>query len=494
MRTTSKLITFVITITVIASLFVGCAPQPTATTAPTQAPAATQPPEPTATTKPTEPPAPPTAAPTNTPAPTATEAPKPVTLRYANWNLGTAAENNIQRQMVHVYTETHPNVTIQFVDMSAEGGWDAVLTGYAAKGQLPDVFMANNVPLYVQNGWLADLSDITKADKDWANIPQALKDAFTYSGKTLAVPAGQFIMGYFVNQDLYEAANLTAPEYGVSVDDFFAVAKQLNNPSKGILGLDEQFSIEGWFPSTVDKNLKYYGFDGTKMNYNSAAFKESVAKTAEMIPYTWQGLTDDQKKVFKSKGPWELFMNQEVGVRWDASWSIPDLVKNAKFNWDFIGIPGGNQAIVFDAMVVSKTSPNLEQSYDFAKWMTFSSEGYAKQAELAKAMGSGLNLPIAIDDASVALFKSFVDKPGVNQAISNLNGSLLESLAKVVPGYIQARWEGKPGIDIGTDKDVNIGYMLDNAPSGKFKFEDYSARLEEFANKIMADAAALLNK
>ena len=33
--------------------------------------------------------------------------------------------------------------------MSAEGGWEANLTGYAAKGELPDVFMANNVPLYV---------------------------------------------------------------------------------------------------------------------------------------------------------------------------------------------------------------------------------------------------------------------------------------------------------------------------------------------------------
>ncbi len=492
MKILSKLISLMIIATFVLGL-AGCAtPTPAPTEAPTQPPAATQPPpQPTATTAPTATEVPPT--PTAVP-PTNTPAPQPVTLRYANWNLGTAAENNMERQMVHVYTETHPNVTIQFVDMSAEGGWDAVLTGYAAKGQLPDVFMANNVPLYVQNGWLADLSDITKDDADWKLIPQALKDAFTYSGKTLALPAGQFIMGYFVNQDLYEAANLNAPEYGTSVDDFFAVAKQLNNPAKGILGLDEQFSIEGWYPSTVDKTLKYYSFDGTKMNYNSAAFKEAVAKTTEMIPYTWQGLTDDQKKAFKSKGPWELFMNQEVGVRWDASWAIPDMVKNAKFNWDFIGIPGGNQCIVFDAMVVSKTSPNIQAAYDFAKWMTFSTQAYAKRAELAKAMGSGLNLPIAMDPASVALFKTFVDKPGVNKALDNLNGSLLESLAKVVPGYIQARWEGKPGIDIGTDKDVNIGYMLDNAPSGKFKFEDYSAKLEEFANKIMADAAALLNK
>ena len=348
--------------------------------------------------------------------------------------------------------------------------------------------------VYVQNGWMADVTDLTKGDSDWAKIPKPLVDAFTYSGKVMGIPAGQFLMGYFVNQDLYEAANLDAPAYGITADDFFQVSKQLNNPAKGILGLDEQFPIEGWYPNTIDSNLKYYSFDGEKMNYNSAAFKDAVAKTTEMIPYTWQGLTDAQKKNFKSQGPWELFLNQEVGVRWDASWAVGDYIKSAKFNWDFVGSPGGNQCIVFDAMAVSKTSKNLQEAYNFAKWMTFSSESYKKQAELAKAMGSAPMLPVAMDADSVTLYKTFVDKPGINKALDNLNSSMLESLAKVVPGYIQARWEGKPGIDIGADKDVTIGWMLDNAPSGKFKFEDYSAKLEDFANKILSDAKASIAK
>jgi ABC-type glycerol-3-phosphate transport system substrate-binding protein len=476
MKNYSKMMVLVLIATFVASL-AGCGPAATTPAPTTQAP--TQPP---ATTE----------APTVAPA-TNTPAPAPVTITYSNWNLGTEADNNLQRQMIKAYTDLHPNVTIQIIAIDGSK-WDADLTAHAAKGELPDVFMANNVPLYVQNGWLADVTNLTTNDADWKNIPQSLKDAFSYSGKVLGIPAGLFIMGYFVNTDLYDAANLNAPEYGISADDFFAVAKKLNDLNKPVLGLDEQFAIEGWYPSTIDSKLKYYSFDGSKMNYNSTAFKDAVAKTTEMIPYTWQGLTADQQKTFKSQGPWELFMNQEVGVRWDASWNFGDWVKNAKFNWDFVGIPGGNQAIVFDAMVISKTATNVEAAYDFAKWMTFSSAGYAKYSELAKAAGSAPNLPIAMDDASLALFRTFVDKPGVNKALANLDNSILESLAKVVPGYIQARWEGKPGIDIGTEKDVTIGWILDNAPSGKFKFEDYSAQLETFANKILADAAALTNK
>ena len=432
---------------------------------------------------------------TAVPAATPTEKPKePITLRYANWNLGTEEENNIQRQLVKAYMDANPYVTVEFVDMSGEGGWDAILTAYAAKGELPDVFMANNVPLYVSNDWLANLTESTKNDADWANVPQALKDGFTYSGKVFGLPAAQFVMGYFVNKDLYEAANLDAPEYGFTVEDFDTAVTSLNNIPQGILGLDEQEFVMGWYANTQDSSLKWFSFDGANMNYNSAAFKAAVAKTGELKSYTWQGLSDEQKTNFKSTGPWELFLNQEVGMRWDASWSVPNYVQNATFEWDFVGFPGGNQALVADVIVVSKTSASVEESYKFAKWMTFSTEAYAKEAEFARAMSSAPKMPVSVDEASIAIYKEFVDKPGILMALDNLDNSVIESLAKIIPGYINARWEGKPGIDVGEDKDVNMWYMFNFANEGRYKYEDYAAKLEEFANKILADAKAELNK
>ncbi len=473
MKKHALLITFVIASILVASL-VGCGPKPTEEPEPTPEPEVTD--EPTA--EPTEEPA-----------------PEPITLRYANWNLGTEEENNIQRQLIAAYTELYPHVTIEIVDMSAEGGWEANLTAYAAKGELPDVFAANNVPLYVKNGWLADLTEPTSTDADWANVPQALKDAFTYSGVVYGMPSAMFIMGYWVNQDLYEAANLDAPAYGISVDDFFAVAEELNDPANGVLGLDEQEFVMGWYANTQDPNLKWFSFDGTHMNYNSAAFKAAVAKTGEIKPLTWQGLTDEQKANFISgaTGIWDAFLNQEVGVRWDASWNVPGWLTNATFNWDFVGIPGGNQALVFDMMGVSSTAANLQEAYNFAKWMSFSSQAWAVEAELATAAGSAPKMPLSTDPAALEQYKAYVDKPGINAALANLDNSLLESLAKVIPGYINARWEGKPGIDIGEDKDVNMWFMFNFANDGRYKYEDYSAQLETFANQILDDAKAELN-
>jgi multiple sugar transport system substrate-binding protein len=259
--------------------------------------------------------------------------------------------------------------------------------------------------------------------------------------------------------------------------------------------LDEMEPILGWYPSTHDSDLAWFGYDGEHMNYNSPAFKAAVETAVEMLTHTWQGLSDEQKTAFTAQGPWELFLNQESGVRWDGGWAVPSYVQSATFNWDFLGIPGGNQAMVTDILVVSTTAADQQAAYDFAKWMSFSSEGYATEAQLAADAGSvPTRMPVSVNADSIDLYMSFVgEKPGLRQALENLDNSLVESLAKIVPGYINARWEGKPGIDVGDNLDVNMWFMFNGIASGAYKYEDYSAQLEEFANNILDDAHAALS-
>ena len=486
MKNYVKLITLMIIATFVAGL-VGCAPTATTTV-----------PEPTKETvaEPTKEPMP---EPTKEPEPTAEPTPEPtevvlepVTIRYMAHNLGTEEENNAERQMIAAYMEMYPHVTIEIVDQAAvEGGWEANLTAYAAKGELPDVFSAFGLPLYIKNGWMADLTEVVAADADWQLIPESLRNAVLYDGAVSGVPSGQFIGGFIVNTDLFEAANLDAPTYGFSLEEFEDAVMGLSNPAEGVLGFDELYHILGWYPNAADPSLGWFSYDGEKVNYNSAAFKEAMAKTAELAPYAWDTLTDEQKTNFKSVGPWELLNNSEVGLKWDFSWAFSGVKQNATFAWDFIGIPGGNQAYVFDFIGVGKTTANLEEAYKFAKWMGFSPEAYAKRVEIAKAAGSVPNMPVAVDDASLAMYTEFFpDQPGIAAALANLDNSILESVQKVVPGFVNARWEGKTGIVIDGEEIQRIDWFWSYANFSKFKFEDYSAQLEEFANKVLADAKA----
>jgi ABC-type glycerol-3-phosphate transport system substrate-binding protein len=176
--------------------------------------------------------------------------------------------------MIAAYMELNPNVTIELVDMAGEGGWEAILTAYAAKGEFPDVYSAFNLPLYIQNEWLADLTEVVAADADWAMIPEALRESVMYNDIVYGVPSAQFIVGYIVNKDLYEAGNLDAPEYGWTLEQFDAAVKALNNPNGSVLGLDEIGPILGWYPNAIDPDLKWFSFDGEKMNYNLQPLKK----------------------------------------------------------------------------------------------------------------------------------------------------------------------------------------------------------------------------
>jgi hypothetical protein len=102
-------------------------------------------------------------------------------------------------------------------------------------------------------------------------------------------------------------------------------------------------------------------------------------------------------------------------------------------------------------------------------------------------------MPVAIDEASLELYKEFVDnKPGVLAALNNLDNSLIESLAKAVPGYINARWEGKPGLTIGDQTDPNMWWMFWATMNNTYNYTDYSAQLETFANNLLDDAREAL--
>jgi len=89
----------------------------------------------------------------------------------------------------------------------------------AARGELPDVWMVDHGPYYVAQGWTADLTALTAADPDWQFVSSKVREYMTLNDKVTFLPTAQYLQGYWVNTDLYEAANLDAPTYGMSVDD-----------------------------------------------------------------------------------------------------------------------------------------------------------------------------------------------------------------------------------------------------------------------------------
>lgn len=414
-----------------------------------------------------------------------------VQITYTNWNLGTEEENNIERRMIEEYEKQNPNVDIVIADYIDTSDYGNSLTTAAAGGKLPDVVMLQNIPTGLSNEWLMDITEFTKDDADWKKISEPVREATKAGEGTYAVPAGQFLVGYMVNKDLFEKENVKSLELGYTLEEFEAAIKAMSQPSKNIIGLANELEIVEWYAAVKNDNTNWYTYDGEKYNLTDAAHKEGLLKANSYAKngYVYESLAEDVRSTFNGAHSQEVWLNGQIAVRYDGTWSANDL-KNANFDYEFVGLPGGKNVIVNDFMGVSKNSANAEEAYNFAKWMTFSKEGTLKRVELCEANDLAWgSLPILNDSEVNDKFFAWNNIEGVQEAYENLDNSIVEGV-KVIPGYLQSRWEAPTGIKIGDKENVNLSDLVFDMVRGTTNVEDYISQINDLANKSLEDAKA----
>ncbi len=406
---------------------------------------------------------------------------EPVTITYANWNLGTAEENNLERQMIKAFEESHPNVKIQIDDTIDYGKYEDSLTAAAAAGKLPDVLMLTRIPFALSNDWLYNLNEFTANDSDWANLPKPLEQATHYGSGVYAVPAGMFFFGYYVNDDIFTKENVQPLSFSPTWDQFMAAVKATNNPKDGIVGLAEEVQLPEFYPSSVNPKLGWYTWDGEKYNLNDPSFVEAIKKARELFQgkYVYDSLTDEQKKQYNAGWFGDVWNQGKIAIRWDGTWSMNDFSK-LNFKSRFIGVPGGRIPVVGDFMGVSKSTQHPKEAYEFAKFMTFGKDGILKRMEL-NTSGQWVSLPLTTDKDILDQYFAMNKYEGLKEAFANVDNGIMEGF-KFVPGYIKSRWEAPSGIKVGDKDNANLADVVWDSMRGKTKIEDYVDQINKIAN------------
>ncbi|RLQ96623.1 ABC transporter substrate-binding protein [Falsibacillus albus] len=417
----------------------------------------------------------------------------PVTISFASWTLGTEKEQNLERLMIKAFEEKNPDIKVKIDESISTSDWNGTLSAAASGGKMPDVFALPQIPLALSNNWLMDITKMTEKDKDFAKISKAVRDSATYNGKVYAVPYAQHFLGYFVNKDLFNDANLDYPEYGPSLQEFTDAVKKVTNINKGIAGLNNPFSISDWYPAAANKDMGWYTYKDGQYSLDSKEFIKGVnlAKEFATNGYTYETLTDEQKANFKGENPEEVWLQGGVAVKWDGTWAAP---QDASFDWDFIGIPGGRTVVTNDFVGISKSSKHPEEAYKFAKWMSFGKEGFMKRMKIADEKGKMMNtLPVSTDKDVLDEFFSIQDVPGIRTAYDNLDNAIVEPV-KIIPGYVDARFEGQTGVKAGDNENATVGQLMDSFVKGDLKVEDYAKQLDQMADQKTKEAMDSLNK
>lgn len=407
-----------------------------------------------------------------------------ITIKYAAWNLDALEKNSVERQMIDSFNKKHTNIKVE-IDENFVKNYDDALAAAAGRRTLPDVFMYVSNPQAEANGWCSDLTDIVNKDKEWTNIPIALRKAVQIKGKIIAVPMNMYLDGYYYNEDLFKAQKVSFPNNNFSVKNFEDIVSEMTDISKGCIGLADESSIIDWYPAAVNKKLGWYTWDGGKFNLNSSEFKAGVnmAKDIFVKKLTYANLSEEEKKKLKGSTDWEAWTHGTVAMKFDGSWNSSSY-STLPFKVGFAGLPGGRSCIVPDFLFISKNSKHPKEAYEFAKFMSaYSLEGFTERMELSKKANTIVtSLPMIKDNKTIDEYFSNIKIDGLKEEYNKFEADNYLEGVKILPGYGEARWNYTTNIKVGNVGNAKIGDVLINTFRGSLKIEDIADQLNSYAN------------
>lgn len=329
--------------------------------------------------------------------------PKKTTVQFASW--GSESEIKILKPLLNKFEQENPDIKIDFLHIP-QNYFQKIHLLFASNTS-PDVIFINNqyLPVYANAGVLEDLSDKDSHFSYDEFYPESLM-ALSWNGKIYAVPRDVSTLLIFYNKDIFDRYNVPYPKKNWTMDEFLRTAQKLTHrPDVFGISFEEEplFYLPyltvngGGFESGVFENIESRSslafYAGLRNKYHVAPLKEESA-SATMA---------------------QMFLQEKLGMHLSGRWLVPKYREEAKFDWDVVEFPAGNNGNVvpLDASgwAVSKSSRHKKEALMLIKYL--SSEACSK--EFTK---SGLIVPARID---TAISKVFLDGQKPENAIAFLN-------------------------------------------------------------------------
>lgn len=434
-------------------------------------------------------------------------------LRIISWNMGTEAQNNLNRRMIKEFEKLHPDYRVTVEQPGSN--YAETLQGLAGQGQLPDVIMLTNLPYGLKERYVLELTDIAAADPDWNSIPAPLREAATFNGRVFAVPAEMHMWGLYINQTVFHNANLDPLDVNPTVADFKEAVDQLNKPAEKIASYNDEAEMINWFPAALDQTVGYYTWDGERFNLDGDAFSETLRYMQEI------------RTGKKSFGAWDADLKEAAGTV-DELWNNNGLAmyynsssarmglrygetNEVQFKGDmkFVGLPGGRNVMVPDIWGISKGTKHAQMAYELAKWLSFSSEGTLKRLELDKAaIAAGgkqefLSMPLTNDPDVLTAYFDNEETAGMREVYESLSRGVVEPV-KTLPGYNECRWTLNTGKQYQYENadgekvlrtNATVGELFDDIwKYGALQWADVKTDLNKLVNSGQKNASTALNR
>jgi ABC-type glycerol-3-phosphate transport system substrate-binding protein len=356
---------------------------------------------------------------------------EPVTLKFISWK-------DSYNELYALFNQKYPWITIEQIPVNSQPIMEIIATLEAAGTPADVTEIDQDLISFDQNGLVEDLTPYIEKDLIFQDVtfPNGFFDTMTYNNKKLAVPMVDVPMWILVNKDLLAKNGLEMPSNDWTYDDFRDIAKKLTNPDAGEYGLTTQPEFQMRLLSTKAiadghaANLQYMNEDLTQSVMNSPDVINDVKWLQEFV--TKDGSLLSNAAATEQGDVTRDFINGKTGFAIGGDWVLPNLKKNANFEWDVLPFPKGKVSqpgyTIYGPLALLAGSKHKEEAF---LWLSFQ---FTKEAQKWK-IDQGANASV-IDDELTAYYEQTPMWQGKNIAAVQL----AKENAKIQPGVTIPGW------------------------------------------------------
>jgi multiple sugar transport system substrate-binding protein len=397
--------------------------------------------------------------------------------------------------MIERFMLDNPHILIEVVETVDYDNFLQSLHGLAAQGNLPDLIALSDMPEVLAGGFLMDISSLALADPEWRNIPANVADTLGRGG-IFAIPFGLYAYGFYVNDEMFDNAGIERLQVGFSFAEMMEAVKALTDPGNGMIGLSDIDFFPDWIPYYLSDYLGHYTWDGTRFNFDSPEFIQGVEWCAELIKgrYTLSAFDDDDWEAMNAGWFGDLWQDGRLALAFEPTWWM------GYFEWTagwmesrFIGMPGNKNIVIPDYLGISAHTQNPQAVYDFAKWMSFGSEGFLHRIELRDFHNIELEtLPPTADQRVWDAFLAGM-MGDYRLVFADINNAAVDGEMSI-PGFGSAIYDTPTGIPAELwgikIEDATVKQVIYSAMFGHIDITEHVNTLNDTANERAAQAQA----
>ena len=360
-----------------------------------------------------------------------TDAGEAVTLKWAIWDKDTTP---YWQALKDAYEAANPNVTLEMVDLGSADYMTVLATELSGSGSDFDVVTIKDVPGYatlVSKNTLEPLdSYISAAGIDLSQYG-GVDAQITVNGSLYELPFRNDFWVVFYNKDIFDAAGVAYPTNDMTFEEYDALARQVADPTFGS-------QIYGTHYHTWRSAVQLFGvLDGQhsildgEYDYFKPYYEMVLNQEADQICRNYADLSAEGLHYSAA------FSGGDVAMMNMGSWFISTLISNIASgeydaslcgNWGMVkyphadGVEAGSTLGTITGLSVTSVSDNKDEAFKFVEWVS--------GAEGAKVMAETGNFPALMNDEISGIIAGMEGFPTDAESKEALNVS---NLYLVVP-------------------------------------------------------------